>query len=307
MNNKRFRPKRRSLMGIGPYEEDDQSPFLMNMSPFAPAEKFILEKIPTTPISSGEMFPRLPASFEPPPPRPQVREMREEEFLLRQIRDNTTILASTNLLGRGILGRLETVTTTPRRVVQSRALRGYILTNPTASIGKANAGTLLASTLRASGASGNTQSSALDVSDYRSARLFLDISAGTGTVTINAQSKDPISGNWVTTQPDIFSAPTAVGTYYANLSDLGVDENFAISWSVATASSTFSLGYILKDTSAAFGTANAIYLGGPDVNASTGFPLLEGKDLQFWMKPNAELWAVSNSASGLGLRIFELQ
>ena len=264
-------------------------------------------------VDSGMQTPFMRSSnpeFTPKIPTPQqFRQESLTDFLLqRLVRDADTFL-TTLALDRGLIGRSVTVTNTPTRVIQAQFLRGYILVNPTSSIGKASAGSLVASANRAALASGNTQASALDVSDYKEVKLFLSITGGTGgVVNVNAQTQDPVSGNWASAQVDVFSSPSAVGTYYANLGTLGVDENFAISWDVSVAgTSTFSIGYILKDTSVAFGTANAIYLGGPDVTTTAGFSLLEGKDFKFFMKPNAELWAVSNSATGLTLKVFELQ
>lgn len=248
--------------------------------------------------------------FEAKIPTPQqFRQESLTDFLLQRLVKDADTFLTTLALDRGLIGRSITVTTTPTRVIQAQFLRGYILVNPTSSIGKASSGTLVASANQAALATGNTQATSLDVSDYKEVKLFLSITGGTGgVVNVNAQTQDPVSGNWATAQTDVFSSPSATGTYYANLGSLGIDEDFAIAWDVSAAgTSTFSIGYVLKDTTVAFGTANAIFLGGPDVTTSAGFSLLEGKDFKFFMRPNAELWAVSNSAEGLTLKIFELQ
>lgn len=264
-------------------------------------------------IESGmetPFFTQKGPDFTPKIPTPQqIKKESLTDFLLqRLVRDADTFL-TTLALDRGLIGRAVTVTTTPTRVIQAQFLRGYILVNPTSSIGKASSGTLVASAARLASDSGNTQAVSLDVADYKEVKLFLSITASTGgVVNVNAQTKDPVSGNWATSQTDVFNSPSATGTYYENLGSLGVDEDFAISWDVSAAgNSTFSIGYVLKDTTVAFGTANAIFLGQQDVTTTAGYSLLEGENFRFFMKPNAELWAVSNSAAGLTLRVFELQ
>ena len=248
--------------------------------------------------------------FTPKIPTPQqFKQESLTDFLLQRLVKDADTFLTTLALDRGLIGRSITVTTTPTRVIQAQFLRGYILVNPTSSIGKAASGTLVASAARLASDSGNTQATSLDVSDYKEIKLFLSITASTGgVVNVNTQTKDPVSGNWATAQTDVFSSPAAVGTHYANIGSLGVDDDFAIAWDVSAAgNSTFSIGYVLKDTTVAFGTANAIFLGGPDVTTTAGFSLLEGKEFKFFMRPNAELWAVSGSAAGLTLKVFELQ
>lgn len=245
--------------------------------------------------------------FRPRLPKP----LTEEQWIQREMLENSRMLSSTFVLDRGLTGISTSVTNTAIRVIQARSLKGYILANPTVSTGKATSGTLVASGARAAGASGNTQSASLDVSDYTQIRLFLDISANASAnvVAIGVQSQDPVSGNWANAQLDVFSSPTAVGTYYASIGSLGVDENLATSWSVSSVggTTTFSLGYILKDASGAFSLSNVVYLGGPGVTTSSGYPLIEGHELRFYLKPNVELWAVSSVAAGLALKIFEMQ
>jgi len=226
-----------------------------------------------------------------------------------EILSNSNILVANLTIDRGFIARRVTVTTTPVRIVQARSLKAYMFLNPTASTGAGTSGTLLASSAQLAGASGNTQATSLDVSDYQRLTMFLDITASTGgVITVNTQSKDPLSGNWATVQGDVFGAPSAVGTYYATIGTLGVDEDFAVAWDVSAAgNSTFSLSYLLKDSSVAFGTANTIYLGASGVTTSTGFPLLEGKELKTFVRTNTEIWAVSPSAAGIPISIFELR
>lgn len=234
----------------------------------------------------------------------------ERDIILKRILENSDTQVATLVVTRGMIGRNISIGTTPVRVIQSQFLRGYIITNVTPSVGLTTTGTILGSALRAASSSGTTQTNPTGVASYREMKLFLNISAsGTGVVNVDAQTKDPLSGTWITTQSDIFSSPSAVGGYYADLGSLGVDSDFAVSWSVSSAgSSTFSIGYILKDglSGSSAGLSNTIYLGGMGVTSTAGYPLSEGSDLKLFFAPNAELWAVSNIPSGINLRIFEL-
>lgn len=249
----------------------------------------------------------LPKIVSPTLPIRDDRQLAVMEMLL----ENSDKFTSTFALKRGLVGTSTSVGTTATMVLQSRFLRGYILSNPTVSTGKATTGTLLASASRATG-SGTTTTSPIDVSDYKEIKLYLDISANAGldTIQIDALTRDPVSGNWANSQTDIFISPSAVGTYYENLGSLGVDENFAIRWTVTNVGGgdpTFSLSYVVKDASAAFSLSNTIYIGGSGVTTVSGYPLLEGHELRFFLEPNVELWAISPVSSGLDLKIFELQ
>jgi len=233
--------------------------------------------------------------------------------LIEQVAQNTHIMVSSQIIERGIQGRNLLIGTTPIRVIDGRFQRGYILLNP--STGAAGAltsgGTTLVSGLRAALATGNTQGSPLGVGNYKEIVLFLDISASTGgALTIDVQSQDPVSLNWVTTQSDIFAGVSAVGTYYASLGTMGVDSAFAINFAVgAGGTSTFSIGHILKDglPGSPSGIANTIYLGGPDVTIESGLPLLDGQKENFWTRPNSTLFAISAVQAGTPLSVFELQ
>lgn len=232
-----------------------------------------------------------------------------EEYIKRIV-ENSDILVSTSILGRGFLGRQITIGTTPVQVVDGRYLRGYLFTNPTGAVGLTTTATLFGSASRSG--TGNSQSAPLGVASYDSARLFLDITAitGAGSTVIDIQSQDPVSLNWATAQSDIFGAPTATGTYYANIGDIGVDRSLAAAFTVNSTTSTFSLGVVLKGGLPGGGTglANTIFLG-PDVNVSStnGYGLLEAKELKLFLRPNVELWAVSLISGGVTLNIFDLQ
>lgn len=243
-------------------------------------------------------------------PGPTI-DMSESVDLLKGILHAEEVRNSVMSLKRGLIGTAQNIATTPVRIIQARFLRGYIISNPTIATGKANTGTLLVSATRATG-SGLTTATPVDVSDYREIKLYLDITANAGldTIQIDALSQDPLTLKWATSQADLFVSPSAVGTYYENLGSLGVDQNFAIRWTVTNVGGgdpTFSLSYTLKDASSAFSLSNTIYIGNAGVTPTSGYPLLEGRELPIFLEPNVELWAVSNVSAGLGLRIFELQ
>ncbi len=269
------------------------------------SQSSIKEAVPLPPDFFGSSVPPI-RNIQAP-----VIDMSESVDLLKGILHANEIRNSIMSLKRGLTGTAQNVGTTPIRIIQARFIRGYIISNPTVATGKANTGTLLTSAVRGTG-SGDTTLTPLDVSDYREIKLYLDVTANGGldTIQIDALTQDPLTGNWATSQADVFNSPSAVGTYYENLGSLGVDQNFAIRWTVTNVGGgdpTFSLSYILKDASSAFSLANTIYIGSAGVTSTSGYPLLEGRELPLFLEPNVELWAVSNVTAGLGLRIFELQ
>lgn len=223
--------------------------------------------------------------------------------LLSRIARDTNQIASTVVLRRGLLGRTVSVTTTPQLVINAEYLRGYIILNPNEVAGATSAGTLLSSAAR----TGSGTSAALGVANFLNAHYFLDLTAITaGTLDIDLQVLDPVSGNWATVQ-NIFSTGTAPSTLYAEVGTLGTPTDVRVAWSVSGGgTATFSVGFVLKNglvgTSA--GTLQTIFLGGPGVTVESGFPLLNGVDKTFFLEENLQLYAVANAT--LPLKIFEL-
>lgn len=235
---------------------------------------------------------------------------QDRQNYLKAMADDLDILMMVNTFGRGITSRTVSVTTTPTLIVKANQPKGYIIVNPLASAGLTTSGTLFPSLLRTTAGSPFT-SSAVGVANYDRLIAFLDISATvlTPAVKIDVQSQDPISLNWATAQFDIFSAPTAVGTYYANLGTLGVDSNLRLKATlVGGTSSTFSVGYLLKDglPGGSSGLANTVFLGGPGVSTVSGYSLNEGAEFKYYFLANAELWGVSFASGGVNLKVFEL-
>jgi len=224
-------------------------------------------------------------------------------LLLERIANDTGIIASTSLLRRGLLGRTVTVTTTPQLIVNAEYLRGYIFLNPNELVGATAAGTILAPATR----SGTGNSASLGVANFLSGHFFIDITAvaGGGTVELNLEVLDPASGNWAVAQT-ILAATGVLGTTYVYVGELGVPTDVRIAWSIAAGTVTFSVGYVLKNgligTSA--GVSQTIYLGGPGVTTTSGFPLLNGQNLKFFLQENLQLFAVADAT--LPLKIFEL-
>lgn len=225
--------------------------------------------------------------------------------IIRRISENVNILASTQVLDRGLIGRAVTVGTTPVKIIDAQFLRGYLLLNPSAIVGTTATGTVLAS--GAQTAAGNTQASSLGVSNYRDLHIFLDVTAASGGASLDiiAQAKDPVSGEWFDVQ-QIYTEIVATGRHYVNVGGLGVASDFAIRWTVSAGSITFSVGFVLKDglPGGSTGISNTIYLGNDGVTPTAGFPLLEGQQKSFYFKQNTELYAVANQS--LTLNIFEL-
>ena len=226
-------------------------------------------------------------------------------------------LASVFTLNRGLAGRAVTVGLSQVSIAKAEQLRSYLFLNPAAGVGLTTELTALASTVVTDGAGsaeGNTQSSPIDVSTYREAHVFVNItdtnSAATA-VSVWAQAQDPVSGEWADVQT-VISTETAIGTYYAALGGIGVTSNLAFRWLAyedpGPATATISIGVVLKDglsRSPEEGVTNSIYLGPDGVTTETGYPLLEGMEKVFYLKENVELFAISKVA-GLSLRVFEL-
>lgn len=217
-------------------------------------------------------------------------------------------LAGTVVLRRGLIGRVETITSVPKLIVDQREIdgRGYLLLNPAGVVGLTAEGTVFSSTTLV-GATTLT-SGALGVANYKSGRFFLIMvfDAGVGPVTFDLQTRDPVTGTYITAQT-IFSV-AATGNVYANVGDLGIDVDAQILVTVPAATTvTFSLGFVLKDgldgTSA--GASQTIFLGAAGVSPSSGYPLLAGKERSFYFEENVRLYAVTSGPS-LDMNIFEM-
>lgn len=217
-------------------------------------------------------------------------------------------IAGTVVLRRGLIGRVETITTTPRNIInqQEQGGRGYLLLNPAGVVGLTAKGTLVSTTTMIGALT--LQSGSLGVANYKTAKLFLNttFNAGAGPVTFDIQTLDPISGTiWLISQT---VSMAATGNLYVNLGSLGVDTDLSVLVTVPVGTTiTFNIGFVLKDgldgTSA--GVTQTIFVGGPGVSSTAGYPLLSGKERSFYLMENVQLWAVTAGPS-LSMNIFEL-
>jgi hypothetical protein len=227
---------------------------------------------------------------------------------LARIDENLDILTRLNLIERGFTNRSVLVTTAPTQIVDGQFLRGYVFLNPSQTAGLTSTGTMFASAARPALAYTSVE---IGVANYRNGLFWLDITnQGAGaTLQVDLQTQDPLTLNWATAQTDIFGGSAAVGTYYQNVGNVGVDVNMRLVATVAVNPITFSISYGLKDglAGSSSGLTRTIYLGGPDVTAGQGYPLLEGATLTRWFRPNTTLFAVSQVAAGVSLNVFESQ
>ena len=288
---------RRFRHGLGSPEED----FGFNLNELNNGPQSL--EYPDIPV---DMYPRPVQNWERMPDGslvPAGSNSDPASSLLGRIAKDTGVLSSTVLLRRGLLGRTVTVTTVPQLIIEAEYLRGYIILNPNELAGSTSAGTLLASAARTATGS----SSALGVANFTSAHYYLDITAivGGGNLTINLETLDPASGNWVLAQT-LFAAVAATGSSYAFVGELGTATDARVSWSASVGTITFSIGFVLKGgvSGTSAGISQTIFLGGPGVTTTSGFPLLNGQSQKFFLEENLQLFAVAGA--DLPLKIFEL-
>lgn len=246
----------------------------------------------------------------------QFGQQQDVAALLRAVLWNTDIDILLRTLGTAFTPRLVTVApaTTSRGTLiipQNKYPRGYIVLNPAEISGFTNQVTFFPSLLRAGAAAPGNDflSAAFNVSGVETARLFLDITAinGAPALRVDAQTQDPLTGNWATSQVGIFSGASTVGTFYASVGALGVDRNMRLLANVTGAATdiTFSISGLFKGSVPAV-VGSTVYLGGPDVNTIHGFPLLAGQKETFFLKENTALFGITATET-LVLKVFQLQ
>jgi hypothetical protein len=229
---------------------------------------------------------------------------------LSQLMRDVHGIAGTFIIRRGLIGRVETITSTPLLIIDQKEYggRGYLLLNPAGVVGLTAQGTIFSAGTNLVGAT-TLASGALGVANFNTARFTAKVvfNAGAGPVTFDLQTLDPVDGvTWITVQT-IFSL-VATGNVYANVGTLGIDVDARIFVTVPAATTiTFDMGFILKDglegTSA--GATQTIFLGGAGVSPVSGYPLLAGKERPFYFEENVTLFAVTSGPS-LDMNIFEL-
>lgn len=241
--------------------------------------------------------------------RRDLKDLDNNAALIRILK-NSDIDILLRTIGNAFFPRVITVGTSPTLIIApNRFPRGYILVNANSSL----TGIVTTTALFAAGTVlpiGTTNTAAQAVSGYGTARFFLDVteaSAGPNT-SFDLQTQDPVSGNWATAQKDIFQfggAGAAVGTYYANVGGIGVDTQMRIAAIVDGDTMTCSLGMVLKPALAATIAGASVFLGGPDVNTTIGYPILSGSKESFYLKENTAIYGVATGSTTLN--VFELQ
>lgn len=228
---------------------------------------------------------------------------------LLRILQNTEIDILLRTIGTAFFPRVITIGTTPTLMIEpNRYPRGYIIINPnSASSGVVGAVTVFpVATLFPIG---TTNSASLNVSGNDSASFFLDVTEATASLQIDLQTLDPVSGNWATAQEDIFQlggpGPAAVGTYYANVGGIGIDQFARLQVIVASDTMTGSIGMVTKSGGGGIASGATIFLGGPDVNTTIGFPILSGQKETFYLKENTAIFGIA--AAPANINVFELQ
>jgi len=232
--------------------------------------------------------------------------------LLRILR-NTDIDILLRTIGNAFFPRVVTIGTSPTLLIApNRTPRGYTIINPNSS----SSGVVTTSTVFPAATVfpiGTTNSASITVEAHGGAAFFLDVTAiagGTTSVSINLQTQDPVSGNWADAQTDIFSfgggIPSPVpGTFYANVGGIGIDQFARLQVICGGGTLTASIGVILKPGVAGAVGGPSVFLGGPDVNTTIGFPLLSGTKETFYLKENTALYGVAVAATNIN--VFELQ
>jgi len=230
---------------------------------------------------------------------------------LSQLIHDVHSLAGTVVLRRGLLGRVQTITSVPSLVINQleKDGRGYLLLNPAGVVGLTAQGTVFGNPDVTLAGAATLASGGLGVANYNTGRFIVIATfvAGAGPVTFDLQTLDPVYGiTWVTTQT-IFNL-VATGNAYANVGNFGIDVDTRMFVTVPAGTTiTFSVGFVLKDglegTSA--GATQTIFLGGAGVSNVAGYPLLAGKERSFYFEENVSLYAVTAGPS-LSMNIFEL-
>lgn len=226
--------------------------------------------------------------------------------LLRYILKNSDIDILLRTIGNAFFPRQVTVLTGATQIIApARNPQGYILINPNTTV----SGVVTTVTAFPAGTVfpvGVTNSAPINVSGHGEMAFIMDVTeASAGPVSVDLQSQDPISGNWATVQSDIFSNQSGIGTYHADVGSIGVDQFARLQVTVASDSMTASIAAFLKPQLAGTVSGPTVFLGGPDVNTTTGYPLLGGQKETFYLKENTPLYGIAVASTDV--RVFELQ
>ena len=230
--------------------------------------------------------------------------------LTRQILYSVQQIASIQSLNFAAIPRVISISNSPTLIIDyAKFPRSYYLINQVNSIQNNVISPVTApfETFFASAARGVGAHTSLEVAPAGrlSLNLFLDITVSAGTMTIDLQSFDPLSGNFATVQSDIFAGASTVGTFYAFTENIGIGSSIRLLATVAGGAITFSVSGQFG-ISAGLDLTQTIFLGNASVTTTTGVPLFAGRDRSVFMKENSRLFGITSSA-GITLKVFELQ
>lgn len=228
---------------------------------------------------------------------------------IAQLVNDVHSIAGVFVLRRGLIGRAQSITGTPSLIIRQAEIggRGYLLLNPSGVTGLTAEGTMFSSTTLVGATT--LLSGALGVANFKTARFFLTstLGAGVGPVTFDLQTRDPVTGAYITSQT-LFSVGGTPLNAYTDVGTNGIDVDAKVLVTVPAGTTiTFTLGYVLKDGLAdtSSGSSQTIFVGGAGVSPTSGFPILAGKDRAFYFMENVSLYAVTAGAQ-LDMNIFEL-
>ena len=207
-------------------------------------------------------------------------------------------------LTRSLICRNYTVTTTRQRLIRTTHDWPYLISNPQRARG-------LAEAVNTSGVTTVQVARAFPYStqNYEHAHLFFTVTAITGTWDLSLQSYDTATAQYFTTQVLSAGMTTTANSQYFLLGPRSLSGFIAFllnPTAAGTLSYTFSLLFTNGNGVGLTGTSDIVYLGGPNVTTSTGFPLLPDTSRAFAIKGNVDLWAISSLSAGLTTSVFTL-
>jgi hypothetical protein len=207
-------------------------------------------------------------------------------------------------LGNAFTPFIFTIGVTPTLILPpNKSPRGYLFLNPSQQLTGATLDTnMFTPAVRGAG---TYLSNAINVQGLRTARFFLNITASPATMSVNLQSRDPQTLNWATVQTDIFAGVVAIGTYYATVGEIGVDDFLRLQVVTTGAAENWSITMVNKEAFGSTVSAPGIYLGNANVTAGFGYPILGGQEKRFWLMDNTPLYGIGLVPGNLS--VFQLQ
>lgn len=207
-------------------------------------------------------------------------------------------------LTRGLICRDFTVTTTRTRLIQSTYPWPYLISNPQRVMGLTEV----------SNTSGIAAAQAQIIfpyatQNYEYAHLFFTVTAIAGTWDLSLQIYDAATAVFFTAQALATGMTATTDSNYYLLGPRGLGGNIAFLLNpTAPGVITYTISLLFKNGNGVglLGNSDIIYLGGPDVTTSTGFPLLADTSQAFVINANVDLWGISANSIGLTTRVFTL-